>query len=49
MPAGATIAHYKGLGLDLIPGTGMLPACNPSLKRFDPIAIIAATASRSSA
>ncbi len=27
MPAGATIAHYKGLGLDLIPGTGLcLPA-----------------------
>ena len=29
MPAGATIAHYKGLGLDLIPGTGLLPACIP--------------------
>jgi gamma-glutamyltranspeptidase/glutathione hydrolase len=29
MPAGATIAHYKSLGLDLIPGTGMLPACVP--------------------
>src|SRR5215471_8781490 len=29
MPAGATIAHYKGLGLDLIPGTGMLAACVP--------------------
>ena len=29
MPAGATIAHYKGLGLDLIPGTGLLPACVP--------------------
>lgn len=29
MPAGATIAHYKSLGLDLIPGTGLLPACVP--------------------
>jgi gamma-glutamyltranspeptidase/glutathione hydrolase len=29
MPAGATIAHYRGLGLDLIPGTGLLPACIP--------------------
>ncbi|MGQ0580967.1 MAG: gamma-glutamyltransferase family protein [Reyranella sp.] len=29
MPAGATIAHYKSLGLDLIPGTGLLPACIP--------------------
>jgi gamma-glutamyltranspeptidase/glutathione hydrolase len=29
MPAGATIAHYRGLGLDLIPGTGLLPACVP--------------------
>jgi gamma-glutamyltranspeptidase / glutathione hydrolase len=29
MPAGATIGHYKGLGLDLIPGTGLLPACIP--------------------
>ncbi|MBX9942476.1 MAG: gamma-glutamyltransferase family protein [Reyranella sp.] len=29
MPAGATIAHYKGLGLDLIPGTGLLSACIP--------------------
>ena len=29
MPAGATIAHYKGLGLDLIPGTGLLAACIP--------------------
>ena len=28
-PAGATIAHYRGLGLDLIPGTGLLPACVP--------------------
>src|ERR1700736_2276954 len=23
-PAGATIAHFRGLGLDLIPGTGLL-------------------------
>jgi len=29
MPALATIPHYKGLGLDLIPGTGLLPACVP--------------------
>jgi gamma-glutamyltranspeptidase/glutathione hydrolase len=29
MPAGATIAHYRSLGLDLIPGTGLLPACVP--------------------
>jgi gamma-glutamyltranspeptidase/glutathione hydrolase len=29
MPALATIAHYKSLGLDLIPGTGLLPACVP--------------------
>jgi gamma-glutamyltranspeptidase / glutathione hydrolase len=29
MPAMATIAHYRGLGLDLIPGTGVLPACVP--------------------
>jgi gamma-glutamyltranspeptidase / glutathione hydrolase len=29
MPAHATIAHYRSLGLDLIPGTGLLPACVP--------------------
>ncbi len=29
MPAGATIAHYRSLGLDLVPGTGLLPACIP--------------------
>jgi gamma-glutamyltranspeptidase/glutathione hydrolase len=29
MPAKATIAHYRGLGHDLIPGTGLLPACVP--------------------
>src|SRR5579885_2239697 len=28
-PAGATIAHYRGLGLDLIPGTGLLAATVP--------------------
>jgi gamma-glutamyltranspeptidase / glutathione hydrolase len=28
-PAGATIAHYRGLGLDLVPGTGLLNACVP--------------------
>ena len=28
-PAGATIEHYKSLGLDLIPGTGLLAACIP--------------------
>ncbi|MEO1987324.1 MAG: gamma-glutamyltransferase family protein [Martelella sp.] len=29
VPAKATIEHYRGLGLDLIPGTGMLAACVP--------------------
>lgn len=28
-PAGATIAHYRSLGLDLVPGTGFLPATVP--------------------
>jgi gamma-glutamyltranspeptidase / glutathione hydrolase len=28
-PAAATIEHYRGLGLDLVPGTGMLAACVP--------------------
>jgi gamma-glutamyltranspeptidase/glutathione hydrolase len=28
-PQGATIAHYKGLGLDLVPGTGLLAAAIP--------------------
>jgi len=29
-PAGATITHYRDhLGLDMIPGTGLLPACIP--------------------
>src|ERR1700741_3867588 len=26
-PANATIAHYKSLGLDMVPGTGLLAAC----------------------
>ena len=28
-PIGATIAHYKSLGLDLVPGTGLLACCVP--------------------
>ncbi|MEV7734033.1 gamma-glutamyltransferase [Streptomyces sp. NPDC088921] len=28
-PDGATVAHYKGLGLDLVPGTGPLAAAVP--------------------
>src|SRR5579864_8408837 len=28
-PAGATISHYRNLGLDLVPGTGLLAACVP--------------------
>ena len=28
-PAAATIAHYRGEGLDLVPGTGLLAACVP--------------------
>ncbi|MFF4059823.1 gamma-glutamyltransferase family protein [Streptomyces sp. NPDC001668] len=28
-PAGATVAHYKGLSLDLVPGTGPLAAAVP--------------------
>ncbi|MBV9558682.1 MAG: gamma-glutamyltransferase family protein, partial [Pseudolabrys sp.] len=30
-PAGATIAHYKSLGLDIVPGTGLLAACVPGM------------------
>jgi gamma-glutamyltranspeptidase / glutathione hydrolase len=30
-PAGATIAHFRDLGLDLIPGTGLLAACVPGM------------------
>jgi gamma-glutamyltranspeptidase/glutathione hydrolase len=28
-PAGATIPHYRSLGLDMMPGTGLLAACVP--------------------
>jgi len=28
-PAGATLAHYRGLGLDLVPGSGLLATCVP--------------------
>src|SRR6266542_2256391 len=28
-PAKATIPHYKSLGLDMVPGTGLLAACVP--------------------
>jgi gamma-glutamyltranspeptidase / glutathione hydrolase len=28
-PAAATIRHFRDLGLDLIPGSGLLPACVP--------------------
>jgi gamma-glutamyltranspeptidase / glutathione hydrolase len=28
-PGAATIAHYRGLGLDLVPGSGLLAACVP--------------------
>src|SRR6185436_15649706 len=28
-PARATIAHFRALGLDLVPGTGLLAACIP--------------------
>jgi gamma-glutamyltranspeptidase/glutathione hydrolase len=30
-PAGATIAHYRNLGLDMMPGTGLLAACVPGM------------------
>src|SRR6201992_3369763 len=30
-PAGATIAHYKSRGLDMMPGTGLLAACVPGM------------------
>src|SRR5437764_12016550 len=30
-PAGATIAHYRSLGLDMMPGTGLLAACVPGM------------------
>src|ERR1700738_1092966 len=28
-PAGATIAHYRAEGLEMVPGTGLLAACVP--------------------
>jgi gamma-glutamyltranspeptidase / glutathione hydrolase len=28
-PAAATIGHFRNLGLDLVPGSGLLPACVP--------------------
>jgi gamma-glutamyltranspeptidase / glutathione hydrolase len=28
-PAGATLAHFRSLGLDLVPGTGLLAPCVP--------------------
>src|SRR5438477_7845337 len=28
-PAAATIAHYRALGLDMVPGSGLLAACVP--------------------
>jgi gamma-glutamyltranspeptidase / glutathione hydrolase len=30
-PAGATIEHYRGEGLDMVPGTGLLAACVPGM------------------
>ncbi len=30
-PAAATIAHFKSLGLDMVPGTGLLAACVPGM------------------
>src|SRR6202163_3286330 len=30
-PAGATIAYFRKLGLDMMPGTGLLPACVPGM------------------
>ncbi|HVY56430.1 MAG TPA: gamma-glutamyltransferase family protein, partial [Xanthobacteraceae bacterium] len=30
-PAGATIAHYRSVGLDMVPGTGLLAACIPGM------------------
>ena len=30
-PTAATIAHYRGLGLDIVPGTGLLAACVPGM------------------
>ena len=30
-PVAATIAHYRSLGLDIVPGTGLLAACVPGM------------------
>src|SRR5499426_1157635 len=30
-PAKATISHYRSLGLDMVPGTGLLAACVPGM------------------
>ena len=30
-PAAATTAYYRGLGLDIVPGTGLLAACVPGM------------------
>src|SRR3974390_3733327 len=30
-PAAATITHYRGVGLDIVPGTGLLGACVPGM------------------
>jgi len=30
-PAKASIAHYRALGLDMVPGTGLLAACVPGM------------------
>src|SRR6476660_6235234 len=37
-PAGATIAHYKREGLDMVPGTGLLAACGSMLLVRSPCA-----------
>jgi gamma-glutamyltranspeptidase/glutathione hydrolase len=29
VPAAATVGHFRDLGLELVPGTGLLPACVP--------------------
>ncbi|MDH3231677.1 MAG: gamma-glutamyltransferase, partial [Alphaproteobacteria bacterium] len=30
-PAGATIEHYRGQGLEIVPGTGLLATCIPGV------------------
>ena len=37
-PAGATLAHYRSLGLDLVPGTGLLAPCVPGT--FDALLLL---------